>query len=366
MRKPAVNRERLLKISDRLGEAAIDPTIWPELLHEVSAATASAGAALLQSDVRTPDIPRSVGADEVINNYFANGWHTRDIRERGVPLLLRGEKVVLDQDLVSPEEMETLGLYTECLAPRGFQWFAGIGFRSGSSLWVLAIQRTIREGPFEQSDKPALAQLSQRLTETASLSKAVGRIVISGVSNALHFVSRPTLALDRQGFVLETNAAAEQIFDDEIRVRDRRLFVTDKQAKSALDSFIDRMRTTADTEALPVAPIVVRRTEKQPVVIRVLPVDGAARSPFLGARALLVLSDLCRPIGPQPNVLTQIFGLSRAEARLAALIAAGISPEQAAEQLGVAHGTARTQLKAIFAKTDTHRQGELIALLSRL
>ncbi len=47
-------------------------------------------------------------------------------------------------------------------------------------------------------------------------------------------------------------------------------------------------------------------------------------------------------------------------------MATGVSPEQAGEELGIARETARNQLKAIFAKTATHRQGELIALLSRL
>ena len=36
----------------------------------------------------------------------------------------------------------------------------------------------------------------------------------------------------------------------------------------------------------------------------------------------------------------------------------------AAGELGLARETARNQLKAVFAKTGTHRQGELIALLA--
>jgi DNA-binding CsgD family transcriptional regulator len=47
-------------------------------------------------------------------------------------------------------------------------------------------------------------------------------------------------------------------------------------------------------------------------------------------------------------------------------MAEGLSPERAAEELKIARGTARNHLKAVFAKTATHRQGELVALLSRL
>jgi DNA-binding CsgD family transcriptional regulator len=35
-------------------------------------------------------------------------------------------------------------------------------------------------------------------------------------------------------------------------------------------------------------------------------------------------------------------------------------------KLSIARDTARNQLKAVFAKTNTHRQGELVALLSRI
>jgi DNA-binding CsgD family transcriptional regulator len=65
-------------------------------------------------------------------------------------------------------------------------------------------------------------------------------------------------------------------------------------------------------------------------------------------------------------LLSKAFGLTPPESRLASVIAKGLNPEQAADELGVSTITARNQLKAIFAKTDTHRQGELIALLTRL
>ena len=45
------------KVSARLGEAALDPSLWPELMDGICRATGALGAALLQSDVRTPDVP---------------------------------------------------------------------------------------------------------------------------------------------------------------------------------------------------------------------------------------------------------------------------------------------------------------------
>jgi hypothetical protein len=142
----AVSLEQLQKVSARLGDAAIDPTIWPEIIDEISRAAGSTGAVLLQSDSRTPDVPRSAGVDEYLRNYFADGWHMRDIRaERAVPLLLQGEKVVIDQDILTPEAMRCAGLYAESLIPHGLQWFAAIGFWAGPALWGLSIRPARKE-----------------------------------------------------------------------------------------------------------------------------------------------------------------------------------------------------------------------------
>jgi len=51
------------------------------------------------------------------------------------------------------------------------------------------------------------------------------------------------------------------------------------------------------------------------------------------------------------------FGPTMAERRLVAELLAGFSLQQSAHNLGVAYETARSQLKSVFAKTETHRQG---------
>lgn len=187
----------------------MDPAVWPSVIEDISRAAGATGALLLQGDVRTPDIPRSTGVGDLTDKYFAEGWHARDVRAiRGVPLLLSGHQVVIDQDLFSPDEIARDDFYQGCLSPNGFQWFAAIGFRSGPALWGLSIQRTPREGPFEAADKRALARLADRLTETATLSQAFSRQALAATANALNRLGRPAVALDRLGRVLEATEAA--------------------------------------------------------------------------------------------------------------------------------------------------------------
>jgi DNA-binding CsgD family transcriptional regulator len=301
----------LLGVSARLDEAVSDYSIWPEIMEEISAAVGATGAALLQSDIQT-DISHTKGTDE-------------------------------------PHIQGRDGAIGEKLAHAG-----------------TSTQRPRWQASSESVEKCPLVLSRRQLSATADLSAAVGRAVLAGIINALHQVKKPTLAQDRDGIVLDKNVAAERIFDDEVCLRNSRLFVRDHQAKAQLEALTDQLRTKRETLALPVAPIVVRRQTKQPLVIHILPINSAARTPFLGSPALLTFSDLRRKSGPQPGTLSQTFGLTAAEAKLASLIAAGISVKRTAEVLHIANETARNQLKAVFAKTETHRQGELVALLSQL
>ena len=63
--------------------------------------------------------------------------------------------------------------------------------------------------------------------------------------------------------------------------------------------------------------------------------------------------------------LKATFGLTDAEMRLARRLVAGETLRKAASTLGVTYETARTTLKAVFRKTHTRRQVELVLLLGQ-
>ncbi|MFB8829783.1 helix-turn-helix transcriptional regulator [Azotobacter sp. CWF10] len=69
---------------------------------------------------------------------------------------------------------------------------------------------------------------------------------------------------------------------------------------------------------------------------------------------------------PRASILVQLFKLSPAENRLAELLAQGLKPDECADALCVSINTVRSQLRAIFQKTGTSRQSELIGLIHRL
>jgi DNA-binding CsgD family transcriptional regulator len=79
--------------------------------------------------------------------------------------------------------------------------------------------------------------------------------------------------------------------------------------------------------------------------------------------ALIVAQDLSIPMHTKEFLLTQMYGLSVAEARVACALLKGSTPKQIAIDAGVAISTIRSQLKAIFSKTGTAKQTELMQIL---
>jgi DNA-binding CsgD family transcriptional regulator len=61
--------------------------------------------------------------------------------------------------------------------------------------------------------------------------------------------------------------------------------------------------------------------------------------------------------------LRAAFGLTAAEAKLAAVLGSGEDLKSAASRLGITYGTARVRLAEIFQKTQTRRQAELVKVL---
>ena len=93
--------------------------------------------------------------------------------------------------------------------------------------------------------------------------------------------------------------------------------------------------------------------------------DGSGPA-ALAARVILALRDARQAPSHPPQYLCDLFGLTQAEARLAALLQQGQSLIQAARALGISRHTARVHLNALFGKTCTHRQSELMRLMMGL
>ena len=105
---------------------------------------------------------------------------------------------------------------------------------------------------------------------------------------------------------------------------------------------------------------VERKSATSSLIVRVVP--GPGLDCWNGGRrtALLKVYDQDPGIAVDERALISVYGLTRGEAALAAKLVQGKSIEVAAGELCISGHTARTHLKRIFMKTDTHRQPELL------
>jgi hypothetical protein len=111
-----------------------------------------------------------------------------------------------------------------------------------------------------------LAFFTRRLIEIAAVAEARGSVTSpTAVLNAMRL---PAVALDQHGFVVDLNVAADAVFDSNIKIMDRRLFVRDTDARELLKEAIDQLKKP---HLIPIVlkPFIVRRRDKVPVVLRI-------------------------------------------------------------------------------------------------
>ena len=360
--------EALRRTASRLGEAALDPTLWPDLLQQIAIDAEAFGAVLLQAGVPTVDVPWSPSLGRMREVYYGEGWNARDLRAvRSVAAVRRNLTVLTDEDLVSRDEVKRDPYYTSFLASQGLPAFAAVVFQSAPSTSCgLVISRTASQGEFDSREKQILALLGPRLTATAELGRMLGEASIRTSLAVLDRLFRPTLALGQSGVVLDANSAAGALFDDDMKIRAGSLHLRDERAMAEILGACAQAQAPFGLPTRTPGPIVVRREGRLPLVVRPLPLDGPAGSFLSGARLLVTITDPGAGDRPHAGLLGRVFGMTGAEARLADRLMGGLSLQQAADLGGVTVETTRGQLKAVFSKTGTRRQAELVALLSRL
>ncbi|WP_319799190.1 helix-turn-helix transcriptional regulator [Nitrobacter sp.] len=334
-------------------------------MEEAARSTNAYGALLFPIRGRLPDVPRTRTLDTSFDTYVRDGWIFRDERYRGESTL---EKcgVVTEFDFTSLEEIKRNAYYQEFLAPVGLRWFAGVKIAAGEDLWSLSIQRTIQDGPFSPSEVTEFSELSTRLSGAAALARALDFARIDAALAAFEISGLAVALIDRMGEVFRINEAADRLIGTDLRIERRRLASFDPAATAALDRSLHDLLWRSSSMALSPPVRLPRRAATRPILAYPLRLPAVTADALAQCRALLVLVDLNTQPAPSEQTLRICFGLSPAEARLALGLAAGQSLNEVAEALGIARETARSQLKAVFSKTNCSRQTELISILTRL
>src|SRR5687767_4931217 len=175
------------------------------------------------------------------------------------------------------------------------------------------------------------------------------------------------ILLDSRKAPIHLNDRARKCLNESLSTARGHLSATDRGSDPLFQTILDQSlkyggsQTHWRREA-----IALRRPDSRPLIARVVPVEGEAQAQLDGTALVLLLIDPEDCPQPSFGILKQVFDLTKTEARIASQLLCGRTMQEVAEQNRVSVGTIRSQTKAIFAKTETNRQAELVGLLTRL
>ncbi len=175
------------------------------------------------------------------------------------------------------------------------------------------------------------------------------------------------ILLDADKRVVHMSGRAKTALEGCLSVVNGRLCAHDRASDVLLQTMLDQHLKYGDSQKRWMRQALgLKREDRRSLIVRAVPIDPAMRLEIENAALLLMLVDPEDCPQPSNAILQQVFGTTKAEARIASRLMCGDSLQEIADATGVTVGTVRSQMKALFAKTGTHRQAELVGLLTRL
>lgn len=347
---------------DGIYEAAVIPERWPGVLERIGRFANAAAASLIafgqDASIRYVATP---SYEAGFADYVANGAHLPNLRpRRSLERMPMG--FAHDIEMCTQEELDADPIYARFLRPYGFGWTAGtvVPVPSGDVI-VYDLAKPTGAGPFTREEMERLDPFRPHLARAALLAHRLRLEAARGAADALDIVGLPAAVLGRNRTVLAANPSliglAPRI---RIGAYDRMYL----QAKAADDLF-EAALASASQEGVRSIPLAA--TETSPALVaHVVPIRRAAGDIFARADVLVLFTLVTAPSAPLTEVLTGLFDLTHAEAKVARGISVGHSLGELATSSGLSRETVRSQLKSLMLKTGTSRQVELAVLLSGL
>jgi DNA-binding CsgD family transcriptional regulator len=317
------------------------------------------------------------GDDEQVGNTLADpeDWEAINYREQFFALdpfvNLPAGQVVTQRELVPDEELLQSAYYRDYLLPINIFHILGVDtVEPDGMLARLRIARRRDEAAFEGSHKRLCEQLLPHLRRAIQIHARINRTTSERdlYAGAVDQLSVASVVLDERGRVLSTNKLAHALLQqrDGLSLRDNELLVDDRRANTQLQELVVAAISAqlAGTTGMARALRVSRPSGRSELGLVIRPVPVSAWSEGQSSPCIAVfISDPEQQKSASQQLLTELFELTPAEARLAIELARGLSLAQLSEAQNISQHTARAQLKAVFSKTGVSRQAELVRLV---
>lgn len=367
-------------------EAAERPDHWRTLYAQLGEALGSKSVHVFAIDHRHGTLSYSDGANLPVEGELAYMQHYRLIDPRlalvmGKPV---GAWTHCHQEL--PDEVvATHPVYQEFLLPYDRRYASGCKLvDTAEATVVFSILRGSAEGPLPAEAVAFLDRLLPHLRRACRM--ALQNFVYSTQALVGHLLvsklRQPVILASPDGDVIHANEAAQELLRSTrlVQVEGGRLQLPQPHHRELLRRCAELEQALRASAARPQAEagagaagefrslhiVAPGGPESLYAFFTLLSPHGAMGT--FGLRPVVMLLFYHPPSAPaiDASLLYAVFGLTPAEARIASLLAEGMSLKQIADVQGTQHDTVRKQLRSIYEKTSTNRQPELIRLLLHL
>ncbi len=363
----------LLGIVSGFYDASMDWRLWPPTLRKTGDVVRAGSCAIASHDYETGTgrLEHSVNIDTDYIASYESRYAVRDVWLDEEEHFRTPGAVWSSQQIVPNSELVKTDYYRDWLAPQDlFHHLFGVLDRRGSVVTYLVFGRSESAGPFGESEIALLRELLPKMQRGVRAGQAfrkaqdIQRVALE----ALDAMPMGIVLLSATGGVVGANLTARRIIDtgEVLSIAEGGLWVDWGWRKLRFRDLISRDASKDRRNRAEEVPAfsVPRSPGQKPLSVLVVPVGDQNGSEAEDKPvAMVFVGDPDRPVEIDPAQISQIYGLSRAEARVVALLARGYRLDQVAEALGVAYETVRKHLKQVFGKTGTSRQAELVRLL---
>lgn len=367
---------RLFNSIEAIYDAAPDPSLWPHALDQIASHFGDVGAILQWTkDDGTFGAVASDSLAEALRDYSAN-WADKDFKAQlGVQtgLFFEGEPVT-DRHLAPIDDTYLKHPFnSQFLRKHGLGWFGSVPISPDPKVgMILSVQRTFDKPQFSDDELETIGFLGRHTEKAMRLSIRLldAELANYGLRDALTKIGIGVLAVDSIGRLMFANPIGKSLIGELFEVDGGHLHEVNTPHRGMLDEPLSRaIRGDKAYLSERPKPLLLETPAGRKFVLYFLPIKDAVRptEQFLSQIRAIVLAieqKLRQPV--EPDVVRDILQLTLGEARVAALVGAGLSTAATASRLSIKVDTARTVLKRVYAKTGISRQAELAALLSRL
>jgi DNA-binding CsgD family transcriptional regulator/PAS domain-containing protein len=369
-----MTNDRLYVLIDHLYAATLQPDRWQSFVdalsdelggHAISLALQMPG---LEVPVRAYSARLDPDLVPLLEKHYRKGlpWVAGAMRA-----FLAG--FVPMDELLSIEELKRSDFAAEWLAPQQLLTSGGLGHCFASEddvpLAAIVVMEHFGGRALEPADRAFCDLLAPHLACAYQIYRRVGdeqhgRMALAAVVNRLPI---GIVLLDRELRPVVTNRTADRVvaLDDGFSLGTEGLCAANARDDAVMrDIFADIVEGRRSVEHGETMLSVSRPSGKRafPVLVGMLH-DASNGGVAEDATVSVIFGVPESGHTISPEALQAAYDLTPAEAELVGMLTEGLSLKGAARRRGVSLNTVRTQIKHVFAKTDTNRQGELIRLV---